>query len=127
MKKKHYTRQYIKKPISSINKRVPGLQQIFLIIQKQEGVRVAILHNNTKIIFKIPDICSIYMLEAYATFYKLKIIKKRNQIPKSIKLSDFLCSISNIYNINHQLNTISSKIHNLLWFFNYNNQIVLLT
>lgn len=75
---------------------------------------------------KLSDFCSIYTAEAYAIYHALKIIKKKNQMPKSIILSDSLNTIFSIHNTN-QPNAISSKMQNLITYLKYNNQIVLLT
>lgn len=55
----------------------------------EAGVGAAVIFNETKIMLKFPDTCSIFTAEAFAKSYALEIIKL-NQINKAVIISDFL-------------------------------------
>ncbi|CAI6357324.1 unnamed protein product [Macrosiphum euphorbiae] len=87
------------------------------------GVGAAVVYNETKQMFKLPDFCSVFTTEATAISLALDIIYE-NRMNKAIIFSDSLSTLTSILNI-HQPNSISGKIHNQIHRLKTNAQTII--
>ncbi|XP_060867266.1 uncharacterized protein LOC132942682 [Metopolophium dirhodum] len=87
------------------------------------GVGAAVVYNETKQMFKLPDFCSVFTAEATAISLALDIIYE-NRMNKAIIFSDSLSTLTSILNI-HQPNSISGKIHNQIHRLKSNTQTII--
>jgi len=87
------------------------------------GVGAAVVYNETKQMFKLPDFCSVFTAEATAISLALDIIYE-NRTNKAIIFSDSLSTLTSILNT-HQPNSISGKIQNQIHRLKTNAQTII--